>query len=288
MKEKYKKIILIFFCIVTLFLGVLFVFWTIIPNLQSTFFYKNFRLFTNEQNEKGLLNSQFSFYPNTYVQPRLRYEFMDLLFKAYAGGQNPSKELVLFAKNKLEENTLIEGNYANNFLALGKAYDLLADLYPKEQAQMRLKAESSYKKALELFPGIQSVLYTYSVNLTNQGRIDEALSMIEQAVKEDPRVAESHYYLGVILYNKGGDQNINESLKEMETAFQGGYVGQDNLPRIIYEKMLIHYYDQKNISNLKIVLNRLVYLNESQADTYKKIIKYMDLNKIIPILNLHN
>ncbi|MEI6580859.1 MAG: hypothetical protein WCO07_01660 [bacterium] len=286
MRKKDKKIILVLSILITLFLGLVFFAWTVVPNLQMVTFYKNLRIFINRQQEEKLLNSKFTYYPMTYVQSELRYKFAEYIFRAFLEKDNPSKEFVVFAKDKLEESARKENNYANNFLALGKAYDLLADLYPDQQVLMRLKAEENYKKALKLLPDMQTILYALSVNLTNQRKTDEALVVSKKAVEEDPRVAESHYYYGIMLFNKGSKQNMDESLKEMEIAFQNNFPANSSLARGIYEKLLSYYYDKKDIFNLKTVLNRLIYLNENQADVYKKIIKYMDDNKIVPILNL--
>jgi tetratricopeptide (TPR) repeat protein len=97
-----------------------------------------------------------------------------------------------------------------------EAYNGLANLYNSEK-KFDLAAEAS-KKAMELNSsaagaggaagaaagGNPSAIFNQGVILWNAGKIPEAKTQFEQAVKLDPNMAEAHYWLGMALLN-GGD-----------------------------------------------------------------------------------
>ncbi len=285
MKEKYKKLILFCFSVVSLFLSVSFFVWTIFPNIQIMYFYTNLSGVLNGES-KEMTNSNITFSPYTWVQPEIRGQFLSYIFDAQLE-HSIDPQIVQFAVNKMEESVLIEHNYSTHFLNLGIAYDLLADLNPAKKDEMLLKAEENYKKGLDVLPGNQRIYYAYAINLANQGKSKEAILIAKKALDEDSNVAESHYYYGIMLYKEGGGTNLREALKEMEFAFNSGYKTKDDLSKKIYEKFLVYFYNQNDIDNIKIVLNRLVIFDKVQSPTYEKIIDYINKTGNIPLLNIN-
>lgn len=284
MKYKYKKITLTCFVLVSLFLGTVFFVWTVFPDIQIMYFYTNLSK-TLSGKKEVMFDSRITFSPYTWVQPEIRGQFLSYIFDVQL--KYPvDLDVVLFAVNKMEESVLVEHNYSTHYLNLGIAYDLLADLNPMKKGEMLLKAEENYKKGLEVLPGNQRIYYAYAINLANQGKTDEAVLIAKKALDEDMNVAESHYYYGIMLFKKSGDVNLKQSLAEMEFAFDHVYITKDNLSKTIYEKFLVYFYNQKDILNIKIVLNRLMSFDKIQSSTYQKIIDYINSNKIIPLLNI--
>jgi tetratricopeptide (TPR) repeat protein len=96
----------------------------------------------------------------------------------------------------------------------GEAYNGLANLYNAEK-KFDQAAEAS-KKAMELSSaapgaggaagggGNASAVFNQGVILWNAGKIPEAKTQFEEAVKLDPNMAEAQYWLGMALVN-GGD-----------------------------------------------------------------------------------
>ena len=66
------------------------------------------------------------------------------------------------------------------------------------------------------------------IDLYNQGRFDEALTMLQQAVREDKKSAPAHYWLGMAWFAEG---NIDEALKafrrtvQLDNNLASGHVG---------------------------------------------------------------
>lgn len=278
---------MVLFSIATIFLGCIFFMWTIVPYIQIGHFYYELKSGAFSKNQIPT-NPNSIFYPQTYVQPSIRYNLTDFLFRSYA--EKPAQSsitLIKFAIAKLEETVAYEKNYPNYFLNLGKAYDFLGDLSaPEEKASLQQKAESYYKQALDLVPGNQRIMYAYSINLLNQGRTEEAILMARNALAGDPRVAESHYYLGVILF-KGGSNYYDEALAELEKSLDETGGQPDQLVQSIYKEMISYYYHKQDVARFTIVLKRLPRSSDQQED-YQKIMDYIAKNNHLPMLEFVN
>lgn len=74
-------------------------------------------------------------------------------------------------------------------------------------------ADSSYQKALELYPGDANVVRHAASLAATLGRIDEAIELDQKAVELDPLNVPVHYYLGIHCY-------YGRRLNEAETALK--------------------------------------------------------------------
>jgi tetratricopeptide (TPR) repeat protein len=107
-----------------------------------------------------------------------------------------------------------------------EAYNGLANLY-NTQKKFDLAAEAS-KKAMELNAAAPagaagaaggasaSSIFNQGVILWNAGKIPEAKTQFEQAVKLDPNLADARYWLGMALVNAG----TPEAMKEAKPHFE--------------------------------------------------------------------
>ena len=287
MKEINKNIFIALFCTGTIFLGIVFFFWSV-PAYFSVRKDIGYAIFAMKNNPDMILENKDFLNTKNYLWPETVEFFVDDYFSGkFASEKNYSNiPLIKFIINKLEESMAYEGNYAGRFFTLGKIYGILAIASPENDNELLKKAGEQFEKALSLYKNKQDILYMYTVNLSNQGKDDEALSVAKNTVDLDPRVLESHYYYGIMLFKKGADENLNQALKEFEIAFNGGFKPKDDLPKTLYEKFLMYYYGKKNTDNFRIVVSRLMSLNSEQTATYQKIIDYIDKNKVIPSLNI--
>ena len=287
MNKNKKNIFIILFCAGTIFAGVVFFYWSAPAYfaMRSDMKYMNFA-FNN--NPDAVLENKDFFSRKNYMWPEVVYFFVnDYLCGTFANEKNyKDVPLLKFAIEKMKESIEYESNYPDPVIILGKVYNILAVASPKENDEMLENAGKAYEKALSLYKDNQRTLYAYSVNFSNQGKDDEALVVAKRALTLDPRVLESHYYYAIMLFKKGGDKNFDESLKEFEMTFNGGFGAKDELPKMIYQKLLTYYYDKKNMENLQTILSRLVTLNSDEAKTYQEILGYIKENNIIPIINM--
>jgi len=104
------------------------------------------------------------------------------------------------------QNKGVETDDLNNILAL--CYNRL---------DLRQKALEHFKKAAELNPKSPTLLANYGYQLTEFGKVDEAVSKLRQAVSLSPEYYFPYYCLG-LAYRKKGDENL--ALKEFTRARQ--------------------------------------------------------------------
>jgi TolB-like protein/DNA-binding winged helix-turn-helix (wHTH) protein/Tfp pilus assembly protein PilF len=81
-------------------------------------------------------------------------------------------------------------------------------------------ADADFRKGLELAPNYGSGLRLFAYYLFDQGRIDEALAVIDRARLVDPLAAENHYFKGEVLRlaRRGGEESAALYLQALEVA----------------------------------------------------------------------
>jgi TolB-like protein/DNA-binding winged helix-turn-helix (wHTH) protein/Tfp pilus assembly protein PilF len=80
----------------------------------------------------------------------------------------------------------------------GAAYYLRAQLKP-DTTQGKVDAETDYRKAFALAPNYATGVYNYGGWLSEQGRYEEALAVLDRASLLDPLAPSTHYLKGEIL-----------------------------------------------------------------------------------------
>jgi tetratricopeptide (TPR) repeat protein len=285
MNKNSKIITIIFFSITTIFLCVVFFFFTLIPNIKVIMIYNDLVKVAN--GDTGTLPQIGDIMDNT--DPDISFKALDFLLNNYQYNKDIKEEnkrlLISFVVDKISNNLSLKIKYPDQLIVLGRAYDLMAQWDQQKAQGFLLKAEEQYKKALIIYPYNQKILYAYSINLINQGRDEEAIKMAQEAVNEDPRVAESHYYLGVLL----AKQNINNAdsvLSEIEITLNNKIDPNNEVTKPIYEKLLSFYYNNRNINKLLIVIKRLIIIDPTQTETYQNIANYIETKKQIPVLKI--
>lgn len=275
--------------ILTLFLGITFFVWTIYPNLQIAAFHRAVQKTIKTGDTSFVTSSNFFFEPHTSIQPMLRYLFTSVLITGYNSGKKdlPVK-LMPFAIEKLEESLPTTSPYLNTYLNLGKGYDILGivNIESKQSKIMFSKAEEYYKKALALVPYQQTTIIAYSINLYNQGKIDEAINLLRDSLEQDDRIPDLHYYLGQYLVYQN-EKNSAEGLREIEISYNLGADIDVSLSQKTYQKMLFYFAKVKDKENIIIVLNRLAKIDERQSKLYSDILDYIKEHDAIPVLELN-
>ncbi len=273
---------------VTLFSGIAFIWWTVVPNLQIASFHRAFKKVVTTQDPTYILDNPKLFTPN-YTQPMVRYLFATLLVKGYGSeDRSISLKLMPFALQKLEESVSVSKPYLNTFINLGKLYEILGHTSgdPKIDETFSAKAGDYYEQALKIVPNQQTVIVAYSINLYNRGKIDSAIALLRASLDEDDRIPDLHYYLGQFLAYQH-EKNIPEALKEIELSFNLGSDIDTKLSQQTYQKMLFYFYKIHDQENMVTVLSRLITLDARQAPMYTQIRDYILSKHSIPSLELN-
>lgn len=287
MTSRAKTFTLVLMVATTVFLGAAFMAWTVMPYTQMVTFFSKLKQYYGG-NEQAFLTSHAAFYPHTFIQTEMRYQLVASLIKKYIASKAPEnlQRLTVFAIDKFQESMALGDHVPQHYLVLGQAYDFLAALDTAKTAEYRTKAEASYAHALELFPRNQEVTYAYLINLSYQGRFNEAVTAAKQLLDDDPRIAESHYYYATLLYSKDNTAYVPEVLEHLEFA-QDRIM--DPLPRLtlaIYQRMLAYTYQHNDLDRLTTVVARLIKINPDQAEIYERILAYIAQYHRMPVLNL--
>ena len=287
MNKKQQIITTSIFAAASVFLAVGFFVWTLVPYIQMASFYSNASGLA-DRDQSSISSDDGMFTPMTYMQPQIRAALADfILLNNDKLDSSIVLPLVQLTASKIPEVDTMEGNNIYTYLTFGKLYDLLGDLDVAHSAQNYALAEKEYQKALAVYPGYQKTLYVYSINLAHQGRMQDAMTQVQLAYDEDPRVPASHYYLGMILFLSDNTKNSNAALENFEFALDRTSDQMPGATKVVYEKMLNQYYTAGDIVRFQTVVNRLIALDPSQSQVYQKISDYVTANHVIPIINLN-
>jgi len=140
----------------------------------------------------------------------LAYEFYLRGVDLYSRGEFP------MAIKMLEKSAELNPNYALTWAHLGKSYDPTASFQFGGRDQYR-NAETAYEKALSLQPA-QIETRVYMANMfTDTGRVEQAVPLLRETLKANPRDAEAHWELGYAYCFAGA---LDESRAECERARQ--------------------------------------------------------------------
>ncbi|MBI1960728.1 MAG: O-antigen ligase family protein [Candidatus Liptonbacteria bacterium] len=144
--------------------------------------------------EKILAAADSFLLPYTYAQSTIRAQFSDSLYDNGLFRDPQFRNLTDRAIAAMEELNAREPYEPRNYIRLIETY---SD-YAKRDPSYLPRAETYARRAVELAPGRQGVLYHLAFILAAQGKYDEAFEIARQAVDLDPRVYKSQYQLGIV------------------------------------------------------------------------------------------
>ncbi len=96
----------------------------------------------------------------------------------------------------------------------GEVFGLLTWLY--EKLEMIDKAESSYLRALKLYPDDDKLLFDYGLFLARQDKMKQALAIMEKVIEFNPEHAEALNYVGYSWADE--NRNLDKALEYIKKA----------------------------------------------------------------------
>ena len=270
--------------LVSILAVVAFVFWALIPHIQTVDFLQKAELAFNGGDPGPLLADDFIWNPNTYAQGIMRAAYLSDVFKDYnKGGFTTANPLLDDAFSKLKAYSLDNPGRYDYTLALAKADDTEAVV--RNDPSYVKDGEQEYLAALKTIPGRQDVIYPYAINLINQGRGAEAMKLLTDTVAANPTAVEGHYRLGE-AYAIMGQQDYVQALGELEYSFDQNFDPDPILAKEIYQKFLRYFYAQGDLPHFTTVIERLDTIDTTQGPGYKQVLDYIAKNHQIPLLNI--
>ncbi len=275
-----NTIISIVLGVTMLFLAVSFVAWTIIPHYQIRHAYQSFQK-AKEGNTEAVLNTSSIFNPYTYAQPQIRNELLEFTFDLYKNKSQFTMDVLPFANEKMREVVDRDATHPKYLLTMAKGYNLHAEL-TSSSSEYEL-SNKYYQQALALVPHNPDITYAWGVSLVDQGKIKEGLGLLEDLLKTNPKIADSHYYLGLAYFKL---DRYNDALDAFEDALRINVLFEPDITKDVYTKLFEQYYLKKDIQRFVVVTTRLVELDREQGELYKQIVEYVTKRNMLPPINI--
>jgi len=281
LQNKQKYIYGFILCVATIFS--LWAFWagTFMPHLQMQTYIKYAFMSSSRD---FVPDNSFIFANYPYSQFRI---FQDVLSFASGADKNYPNSLALSeqAIAKMTDFLTAHPHYPLFYGMLGRAYDNMA--IQTGDISFFEKAEESYARAVELSPKRQEFHYMYAMHFVAQGKSEEAIDILRQALSLDEQVPDSHFYLGATLLSLG-EENYKEALDHLEYALDNdsGAIPNNSVIKDSYSKLLLYFYKQKDIASFTNVLKRLSLIDPSGKELYEQTIKEISTTGKIPNFNL--
>jgi tetratricopeptide (TPR) repeat protein len=177
--------------------------------------------------------------PYTYVQPELRVSLLQQLVTAVQRSDNPqaalqaARPLLMKAFSAAEEAVRREGWNSRAYSTIATTYEALGDL---------ASAEAYWKKALELSPRRQELLYSLALNYARRGRGEEALALGRELVALDPDAARARIYHAVIVSLVEGSASFREATDAALAVFEGPVPFYPNVQDLHILRNLFNFY----------------------------------------------
>lgn len=125
-----------------------------------------------------------------------------------------SRNEFLLATKMLERSTEIYPAYALTWAHLGRSYTAAAS-FQFGGEELYQKAQAAYERALALQPNLLTAKIYMANLLTDTGKPEQAVPLVQQVLAANSNLAEAHWELGY-AYRYGG--MLQESVRECERA----------------------------------------------------------------------
>lgn len=206
--------------------------------------------------------------PYTFAQGEIRNRFLMVLHNNNLVRDERFKPFVQEAIAALEEQVEKEPYEPRNFTLLAETYNELA----KDDPLFFEKSVEYVRKAIELSPNRQSVLFELAVTLAGKGERDEALELSRRLVSENEALAKAHYQLALVLGLTG---DSSEALRELDAARRLAWDEPLGYPAIYHgppaEATQAYLFSESDLNNM-VALYRTWGRPEEAADVLKLLI----------------
>ena len=217
------------------------------------------------------------FEPFTFAQTVVRRDFLSNYQKRQDTRSSEEEASLNIAFSRAEE---YKGRrpYDFRFIAnLAGAYRVRANEI--DSPELLQKSEDYIKYVIDLAPNRPNYQYQLAVNLMDQGRQEEAFSIVNAILTEDPQLADSYYYYSLLLWAQDKETNYEEAFEYFEKAFTiAPELFLDNKADIgsIYNELIIDFYQSRSGKQFLQTAQRMVENGHDQAEALMKIIEAVE------------
>ncbi len=124
-------------------------------------------------------------------------------------------EVLKLTIDNLEKNLSLHPLDIRNQLSLAQLYQLQAMV--NNNGTYLLKSENVLEDALSKSPKRQQIIYSLSGVKMQLNKLDEAAKLLEGAIQDNPKIAESYWRLGYVYKLEGKTEKVQEIYKLMNS-----------------------------------------------------------------------
>jgi len=224
--------------------------------------------------------------PYSYAQQDIRGDLVSEIVGQYATSSSPELKPFLDQAIGYEEQVIsLDPHDPRQSLIIAEAYDaegkVAMELSNSAEGTADFqKAEKYYRFAYQLAPLRQDVILPLAQNLLYQGKIGDALTLLQNCYNEDPKVVMSNYEFGMVL-SYAGTKYYSQSLPLLNLALEAyannlsALVGSGSLAGV-YKAFASYFYQTKDLANFVLTMDGLKILesyNSSNIDAAISAVK---------------
>lgn len=165
--------------------------------------------------------------------------------------------------DELKKTTIEHPLEINAFMLLGQYYALMGDL---------AKAEETFQSAQNLSPQRQQVSYLLTKIKFMRQDYEGAIKLLEKTINDDPKIADSYWYLGLIYNDIGEGQKAFDYIK---TALEKGKAPQQ-IPELLFAADL-----SKKFNDLEIARNLYEQVIARQTNDWQTLLKLSEVYNLL-------
>ena len=269
---------------ITIFICIAFLYWTVLPYMQSNEYISDIRQSSASGDLTPLISDDFIFSFDTNVQGILRNDFLRMVITQFDQGNITAPTPVLDkAIAEMQQYTDTHADYYSYILSLANGYAIQSQL--TNNPKLFDTSISYYNKDLSIIKNRQDVIYSYAIDLAQHGKEQEAQALIQSEIANYPEVYAQNYQLGsVMMLFKSPDYAA--ALAQFEIALNNNTDLNSDFTKQSYERFLSYFYAKNDTTDFYTVVSRLSKVDTAQHDVYQGVLDYIDKNHEIPKLNI--
>ncbi len=195
-----------------------------------------------------ILNASPDFlYPYNFMQPTIRSQFVELIYKNNLLNKKDFEPLVDRALESMEEVINQDPHEPRYVVTLVEALNEEG----KSEPEIFKKSEGLMRQAIALSPKRQALRYLLAFTLSGEKRFDESIALARETVSLDPDVPQAHYHLAIALA-LAADDPVKGTLRE---KYRDEAERELDIARIGAKPNDFYLFNTSDIKNMIILYN---------------------------------
>lgn len=204
--------------------------------------------------------------PYTYAQPEIRFRLLQAAARLV---EIPEARPFVDASLRLEEEAMRQQPLEPRFYqTVGFVYDAIARI--NSEPELYLRAEENLRRAMELAPGKQEIMFLLAQNLVSQGKLEEAGDVARRMLAAEPLAVQGQFFYATIMGPRDWD-GAYETEKIFRELFALRMVVPADSQRLTfirnaYNSYLKYYFERQDEEGFLNVMRRALAIETILAE----------------------